>query len=67
MLLKEKRDRLIKGRGVVDRRKQRENIKQKDATSPTVFTEAVMLTETIDALEGIYIHTRGIFECRHGQ
>ena len=43
---------MIKGRGVVDGRKQRDKIKPKDATSPTVSTEAVMLTATIDALEG---------------
>ena len=43
---------MIKGRGVVDGRKQRDKIKPKDATSPTVSTEAVMLTATINALEG---------------
>ena len=43
---------MIKGRGVADRRKQGEKIEPKDTTSPTVLTEAVMLTETIDALEG---------------
>ena len=52
MFLKEKRDGLIKGRGVEDGKKQREKIKPKDATSPTVSTEAVMLTATINALEG---------------
>ena len=34
------------------RKKQREKIKPKDATSPTVLTKAVMLISTIDALEG---------------
>ena len=52
MFLKEKQDRSIKGRGVADARKQRGKIEPKDATSPTVSTEAVMLTAIIDALEG---------------
>ena len=50
MFLKEKQDGSIKGRGVVDGRKQREKIEPKDAMSPTVSTEAVMLTATMDAL-----------------
>ena len=41
-----------KGRGVADGRKKREKIEPKDATSPTVSTEAVMLTATLDKLEG---------------
>ena len=52
LFLKEKQDRLIKGRGVADGRKQREKIEPKDVTSPTFLTEAVMLTATIDALKG---------------
>ena len=52
MTIKKKRDGLIKGRGVADGRKQREKIEQNDAISPTVLTEAVMLTATIAALEG---------------
>ena len=52
MFLKEKRDGSIKGRGLADGRKQREKIEPKDTTSPTVSTEVVMLTATIDALEG---------------
>ena len=55
MFLKDKQDGSIKGRGVEDGRKQRENIEPKDATSPIVSTEAVMLTATIDALEGRYV------------
>ena len=51
MFLKEKKDGLIKGYGVADRRKQREKIEPKDITSPTVLTEAVMQTAKIDALE----------------
>ena len=43
---------MIKGRGVADGINQQEKIEQKDATSTTVLTEAVMLTATIDALEG---------------
>ena len=52
MFLKEKLDRSIKVRGVADGRKQQEKIEPKDAASPTVLTEAVMLTATINALEG---------------
>ena len=51
MFLKEKQDRSIKGRGVADGRKQRGKIEPKDVTSPTVSTDAIMLTATIDALE----------------
>ena len=53
MLLKKKRDRLIKGGGVADGRKQREKTEPKDKKSPTVSTEEVMLTAKIDALEGL--------------
>ena len=52
IFLKEKQDGSIKGHGVADGIKQREKIEPKDATSPTVSTEAVMLTATIDVLEG---------------
>ena len=52
MFLKEKRDGSIKGRGVADGRTQQKKIVPKYATSPIVSTEAVMLTATIDALEG---------------
>ena len=52
MFLKEKQNGSIKEHGVADGRKQREKIKPKDATSPTVSTEDVMLTATIHALEG---------------
>ena len=51
IFLKENRDRSIKGHGVADGRKQQEKIEPKDATYPTVSTEAVMLTATINALE----------------
>ena len=52
MFLKENRGGLMNGRGVANGRKEREIIKPKDATSPTVSTEAVMIMATIDALEG---------------
>ena len=52
MFIKENRDGLIKGRGVADGRKQWEKIETKDTTSPTVSKEAVMLTATIESLEG---------------
>ena len=50
MFLKEKQYGSIKGHGVAGGRKQLETIEPKDATSPTVSTEAVMLTETIEGL-----------------
>ena len=52
MFLKEKRDGLIKGHVVADGRKQREKLETKYATFPTVSTEAIMLTDTINAVEG---------------
>ena len=52
IFLKDNRYGSIKGRGVADGRKQWDKIEPKDATSPTVSTEAVMITATIDALEG---------------
>ena len=55
MFLKENQDGSIKGRGVVDERKQRKKIAPKDATSPKVSIEAVILTATIDALDGRYV------------
>ena len=67
MFLKGKRDGSIKGRGVADRRKQQDKIEPKDITSQTVLTEAVMLTEKIDALEGTVVAVVGIFERRYGR
>ena len=52
MFLKEKREGQKKGHGVADRRKQQEKIEPKDAISPTVSMEEVVLTATIDAIEG---------------
>jgi Reverse transcriptase (RNA-dependent DNA polymerase)/Zinc knuckle len=51
MFLKEKRDGAIKGRGCADGRKQRAYISKEEASSPTVSTEAVLLTSVIDARE----------------
>ena len=52
VLLKEKRDRTIKGRAVLYKKKPQDTINQKYATSPTLLMEAVLLTAVIDVLEG---------------
>jgi hypothetical protein len=52
MFLKEKRNGTIKGRGCADGRKQREGTKKEDASAPTVAIESLMLSCTIDAMEG---------------
>ena len=52
MFLKEKRDGKIKGRTVAGGNKQRDYISKEDASSPTVATEAVLLSCIIDAEEG---------------
>ena len=51
MFLKEKRDGSIKDRAVAGGSKQRYYISKEDASSPTVATEAVLLSCTIDAEE----------------
>ena len=51
MVVKEKRDGTIKGRGVADGSGQRGFINELDATSPTVSTEALMISCAIDAHE----------------
>ena len=51
MFLKQKRCGQIKGRGCADRQKQRVWTTKEEATSPTVSTEAVLLTLVIDAKE----------------
>ena len=70
MFLKEKQDRSRKGRGVADGRKKWDKIEPKDATSPTVLMEAVMLTEknqrTRRERRGVIRHTTGIFERGYG-
>ena len=42
----------IKARGCADGRKQRKTTNKEDASAPTVSIEAVMLSATIDAMEG---------------
>ena len=64
--MKEKRDGTVKGRGVADGSGQRGFIDEVDATSPTVSTEALMISCAIDAHEqrvvltvdipGAYLH-----------
>jgi hypothetical protein len=51
MFLKEKRCGKIKGRGCADGRPQRDYMSKEDTSSPTVATEALMLTCIIDAIE----------------
>ena len=55
MFLKEKRDRAIKVRAVAGSNKQRDYISKEDASSPTVETEAVLLSCIIDAEEERYV------------
>ena len=52
MFLKQKCSGQIKGRGCADGQKQRIHTYKEEKTSPTVATESVMLTSTIDAKEG---------------
>ncbi len=52
MFLKLKRDGKIKGRTVAGGNKQRDYISKEDSSSPTVCTEAVILSCIIDAEEG---------------
>jgi hypothetical protein len=52
MFLKQKRDGKIKGRTVAGGNKQRDFISKEDASSPTVSTEAVLLSCVIDAEQG---------------
>jgi hypothetical protein len=52
MFLKEKRDGSLKGRTVAGGNNQRDYISKEDASSPTVATEAVLLSCIIDAEEG---------------
>jgi hypothetical protein len=60
MFLKEKRDETIKGRGCADGRPQREYMSKKETSSPTVATEALLLTCVIDAIEGRDVATLDI-------
>jgi hypothetical protein len=52
MFLTKKRCGRIKARGCADGRKQRETTNKEDASAPTVAVESVMLSATIDAMEG---------------
>jgi hypothetical protein len=51
MYLKEKRCETIKGRGCADGRSQRAHMTKEETSSPTVATEALILTCVIDATE----------------
>ena len=51
LFLKEKRDGTVKGRTVAGGNKQRDYIGKEEASSPTVSTEAVVLTSVIEASE----------------
>ena len=55
MILKEKRDGVIKGRYCADGRHQRLWKLKKDTTSPTVSLEAIFLTALIDAMENQHV------------
>ena len=59
-VIKEKRCGKLKGRTCADGRKQREEIDPKDATSPTVSTEALLLSCAIDASENRHVATADI-------
>jgi hypothetical protein len=52
MFLTKKRCGRVKARGCADGRKQRETTAKEDASAPTVAIESVMLSATIDAMEG---------------
>ena len=60
MFLKQKRDETIKGRGCADGRPQREWMSKEDTTSPTVATQALILSCMIDAKEGRDVATADI-------
>ena len=60
MFLKEKRTGEIKGRGCADGRKQRDWMNKEDTTSPTVSTQALILSCMIDAKENRDVATADI-------
>eukprot|EP00957_Ditylum_brightwellii_P192396 14647167-Ditylum_brightwellii.AAC.1 len=60
MFLKEKWCGRIKGRTCADGRKQQDTIPKEDAASPTVSTEAVILTSVIDSKENQDVATTDI-------
>ena len=59
-LIKEKRDGKIKGRSVADRRKQHNMFPKEEITSPTVSTDALLMTLVIDAMEGREVGTADV-------
>jgi hypothetical protein len=60
MFLKMKSSGEIKGRGCADGRKQRDYMTKEDTSSPTVSTEALILSCMIDAMEGRDVATADI-------
>ena len=61
MFLKLKIDEVtIKGRGYVDRRKQRYWISKEDTSSPTFSTEVLVLSCMVDTMEGWEVETADI-------
>ena len=60
MFLKKKRCGRIKGRGCADGRKQRGHMTKEETSSPTVSTEGLLLSCTIDAQEGRDVATTDI-------
>ena len=59
-LIKEKRCGRIKGRTCADGRKQRKYILPEDATSPTVSSDAVLLSFMWDVHEGRFVATADV-------
>jgi hypothetical protein len=57
MFLSKKRCGRVKARGCADGRKQRETTSKEEASAPTVAIKAVMLSATIDAMEGREVAT----------
>jgi hypothetical protein len=57
MFLSKKRCGRVKARGCADGRKQRKTTSKEDASAPTVAIESVMLSATVDAMEGCDIVT----------
>ena len=59
-LIKEKRCGKIKGRSVADGRKQHNMYSKDEITSPTVSTDALLMTLVIDAMEGREVATADV-------
>ena len=61
MFLKLKSDEVtINGRGCTDGRKKRDWLSKEDTSSPTVFTEGLMISRIIDAMKGRNVATAEI-------